>query len=199
MTVRRPPRQVGDREPGLSPQLLADLADWKIHLHARSFTAVSVDMLLRDLRRTVPSALGYTLAIGATPRLPRVSITVAAGPLPVGQVRDHLTFDLPVAHEITAGATFYAGREGAFDQLAALLRDSATFGSGRVETGGGVDETVEPGVHGLADHTKVSYAIGVLLARGQTFDEAEQHLGRLAERVGTLEAAAEHLLSTFAA
>ena len=58
---------------------------------------------------------------------------------------------------------------------------------------------VEPGVHGLADHTKVNYALGVLLARGESFEEAQGHLRRLADRFGTIEAAAEHLLSAFGA
>lgn len=182
---------------GLSQDLLADLSDWKINLHTRSFTAVSVDMLLRDLRRTVPSALGYTVVLVAVPGLPEVSITVTDGPIPPGEVDATITFDLPVAHGITAGVTFYAGMAGAFDRLADLLTSSDTFGNGRIELTGPLDVDVEPGVHGLADHTKVNYAIGVLLARGRTVAEADRHLQRLALRHGSLEAAAEHLLMTF--
>ena len=66
-----------------------------------------------------------------------------------------------------------------------------------VDLGGPLDVDVDPGVHGLADHTKVNYAIGVLLARGRSYEEADEHLARLAERLGTLEAAADHLLTTF--
>jgi hypothetical protein len=196
--VDRPQGRRGD-EPvaGLSQDLLADLSDWKINLHTRSFTAVSVDMLLRDLRRTVPSALGYTVVLVAVPGLPEVSITVAEGRLESGQVGSTITFGLPVAHGITARVTFYAGATGAFDLLASLLLISDTFGNGRIELTGPLDVAVEPGVHGLADHTKVNYAIGVLLARGRTVAEADRHLQRLALRHGSLEAAAEHLLMTF--
>jgi hypothetical protein len=182
---------------GLSADLLADLSDWKISLGTRSFTAVSVDMLLRDLRKTVPSALGYTLVLVAVPGLPEVSITVADGLLVPGQVLSTVTFGLPVSPDVTAGVTFYASEAYAFDRLATLIDDSAVFGSGRVELGGPLEEDVQPGVHGLADHTKVNYAIGVLLARGWSYEESEQHLRRLAEERGTLEAAAEHLLATF--
>ena len=87
-------------------------------------------MLLRDLRRAVSSALGYTLVLVSAPRLPEVSITVADERLPPGQVRSTITFDLPVAHEITAAVTFYARRDDAFDQLAALLGTSDTFATG---------------------------------------------------------------------
>ena len=197
MSVRSSSARSSDPQDGLSPELLADLADWKLNLHARSFTRVSVEMLLRDLRRSVPSALGYTLALVAVPGLPEVSITVADEPLTPGRVLSSITFGLPVAHQVTAHVTFYAAETGAFDQLAPLLETSATFGDGQIQLGGALVADVEPGVHGLADHSKVNYAIGVLLARGRSFDEADRHLRRLAERYGTLEAAAEHLLTTF--
>lgn len=189
--------RAGEPGAGISQDLLADLSDWKINLHTRSFTAVSVEMLLRDLRRTVPSALGYTVVLVAVAGLPEVSITVADGRLAVGQVGSTITFDLPVAYGITAGVTFYAGAAEAFDRLAPLLLSSDTFGSGRIQRGGALDVDVLPGVHGLADHTKVNYAIGVLLARGRTIAEADRHLQRLAVKHGSLEAGAEHLLMTF--
>jgi hypothetical protein len=186
-----------DQQTELSAELLTDLSEWRLNLHTRSFTAVSVDMLLRDLRRTVPSALGYTLVLVAAPGLPEVSITVADGRLASGQVLSTLTFDLPVAHEVSAGVTFYAGLAGAFDHLAPLLVTSATFGTGRVQLGGPVEADVEPGVQGLADHTKVNYAIGVLLARGLSLAQADRYLARLADRFGSLEIAADHLLTSF--
>lgn len=199
MTVRTSGPQPGEPQVGLSLQLLADLADWKLNLYARSFTRVSVDMLLRDLRRAVSSALGYTLVIVSAAGLPEVSITVADGRLPQGQIRSTVTFDLPVAHDITAVVTFYARQDDAFDELAALLGTSDTFATGAIRLGGPSDAEVEPGVHGLADHTKVNYALGVLLARGESIDEAHRHLQRLADRFGTIEAGAEHLLSAFGA
>jgi hypothetical protein len=181
----------------LSPDLLADLSDWGLHLRERSFTQLSVDMLLRDLRRTVPSALGYTLVLGLVPGLPEVSITVAHAALTPDQVSASIAFDLPVAHDVAARATFYAGLERAFDRLGDLLEASATFGPGGITLGGGPQETLEPGVRGLADHSRVNYAVGVLLARGKSFDQAQAHLQRLAEQHGSLQAAAEHVLLRF--
>jgi hypothetical protein len=189
--------QPGEPTPGLSANLLADLSDWRLHLHERSFTQLSVDMLLRDLRRTVPSALGYTLVLGLAPGLPEVSITVARGRLAQDEVRSSIAFDLPVADESTARATFYASLEHAFDTLGDLLGASATFGSGPVHLGGTPDADLEPGVHGLEDHSRVNYAVGVLLARGKSFDQAHQHLRDLAAQHGSLQAAAEHVLLTF--
>lgn len=193
-------RSAGGTEATTLPAaLVADLTDWTEHLHARSFTRVSVDMLLRDLRHSVPSALGYTLVLVAGPGLPEVSITVADGRLTPDLVGSTLGFDLPTAHGITATATFYAGTADALDPLAGLLGASATFGAGGVRVGALLAEDVEPGVHGLDDHTRVNYAIGVLLGRGYSVEEADVHLRRLARRLGTLGDAANHLLSTFAA
>jgi hypothetical protein len=184
-------------QPGLSPDLLADLSDWGLHLHERSFTQLSVDMLLRDLRRTVPSALGYTLVLVLAPGAPEVSITVAHVRLTPDRVRSSIAFDLPAGHGVAARATFYGGAECAFDRLGDLLGGSATFGRGGVQLGGGLQEDLEPGVQGLADHSRVNYAVGVLLGRGKSFDQAHEHLHRLAEQHGSLPAAAEHVLLTF--
>lgn len=184
---------------GLSADLLADLSDWRINLHARSFTQASIDLLLHNLRSAVPSALGYTLVLVSAPGLPEVSITVVDGRLTSGQVRSTVTFDLPVAHEVTADVTFYAGEASAFDRLATLLGSSETFAGEDIRLAGSLDDEVQAGVRGLADHIKVNYAIGVLLARGRSSEEAERHLQRLADRLGSLEAAAEHLLTTFSA
>jgi hypothetical protein len=196
-TLRSSGAQPGEPRPELSADLLADLADWRLHLRDRSFTQLSVDMLLRDLRRTVPSAVGYTLALGLAPGLPEVSITVAQGRLAQDDVRSSIAFDLPVAQDVTARATFYASLENAFAALAALLGASATFGSGTLQLGAALEQEVQPGVRGLEDHSRVNYAVGVLLARGKSFDQAHQHLRDLAEAHGSLQSAAEHVLLTF--
>lgn len=194
----RPPA-VGPLDPpaGLPESLRADLSDWRNNLHAGSYTATSVDMLLRDLRRSVPSALGYTLVIAARPGRPEISIVVADEPLRSGSVLSTVRFGLPVSAGVTAEVTFYAGESEAFDRLGTLIDDSAVFGSDLVELGGPLDGDVLPGVRGLEDHTKVNYALGVLLSRGKSFDQAERHLGLLATRLGSAGAAAEHLLATF--
>jgi hypothetical protein len=184
---------------GLAVSLLADLADWQRQLVTRSFTRVSVEMLLRDLRHTVPSALGYRLVLVAAPGLPEVSITVVDETQAPDRIRSSITFDLPVAQGLSAAATFYAGIEDAFDELAGLLASSTGFGTAHLRLGGRPQEAVEPGVHGLDDHTRVHHALGVLLARGQSFDQAHRHLLRLAEQHGSLQAGADHLLTAFGA
>jgi hypothetical protein len=189
------PSAHGPRDAGLTPALVGDLTDWRVHLHGGSFTQVAVDMLLRDLRRTVHSALGYRLVLMTPPGLPEVSITAADRSLPAGRVASTLTFALPAAHGIEARATFFAGDEQAFDELARLLRLSESFGAGPVDLGGALDADLEPGVHGLTDHTRVNHAFGVLLGRGESVEEAERHLRDLARRLGSVQAAAEHVLS----
>ena len=151
-------------------------------------------LLLRDLRRSVPSAVGYRLVLVAAPGLPEVSITVTDGPLPAGRVRSTLTFGLPASHGIEALATFFAEEASAFDDLALLLRRSESFGPGPVDLGGALDADLEPGVQGLADHTRVNHAFGVLLGRGATPEEAERQLRDLGARLGSVQAAAEHVL-----
>ena len=177
----------------LAAVLLADLGDWGVHLGTRSFTQVAVEMLLRDLRRMVPSALGYTLVVVATAELPQVSITVADGPSSPGQVGSSLGFDLPVARGASAVATFYAREEGAFDRLADLLGPG--LGAGRVRRAGASAQVLTPAVHGLADHTTVNYAIGILLERGCPSTSRSGYLDRLAARLGTLHGAAGHVLA----
>jgi hypothetical protein len=177
----------------LAAALLADLGDWGVHLGTRSFTRVAVEMLLRDLRRMVPSALGYTLVVVETPELPRVSITVADGPPTPGQVGSSLGFDLPVARGACAVATFFAHEEGAFDRLADLL--GVGLGAGGVRLAGASAEVLTPGVDGLADHSTVNYAIGILLQRGLSVDESRRYLDGLAGRLGTLHGAADHVLA----
>ncbi|GAB2581530.1 hypothetical protein [Microlunatus antarcticus] len=178
-----------------SAVLLADLADWSVQLHARSFTRVSVEMLLRDLRRSVPSALGYTLALGDAADLARVTITVADEKLLPAQVGSTITFALPVVQGTSATATFYAAEQQAFDELAVLLAGSPACGPDRVRLDGAPATDVEPGVDGLADHTRINYAIGILLARGLSYEESQRYLHRLADHFQTLEAAADHLLT----
>jgi hypothetical protein len=179
----------------LSAVLLADLSDWSVQLHARSFTRVSVEMLLRDLRRSVPSALGYTLTLSGSADLARVTITVADEKLRPAQVGSTITFALPVVQGTSATATFYAAEPKAFDQLADLLAVSAACGRDQVHLDGPPGADVEPGVDGLADHTRINYAIGILLARGMSYEESERYLHRLADHFQTLEAAADHLLT----
>lgn len=179
----------------LSAVLLADLSDWSVQLHARSFTRVSVEMLLRDLRRSVPSALGYTLALSGTADLARVSITVADATLAVTQIGSTIGFALPVVQGTSATATFYAAGQGAFDELADLLAARPGPGADQVHLGGAPGADVEPGVHGLADHTRINYAIGILLARGMSYEESDRYLHELADHFQTLDAAADHLLT----
>lgn len=50
-------------------------------------------------------------------------------------------------------------------------------------------------MQGLADHPRVDHAIGILLTRGLSWEESEDHLHRLADRVGTLDEAGDHLLA----
>ena len=111
------------------------------------------------------------------------------------QVASTITFALPVVQGTSATATFYAAEQRAFDQLAVLLASSAAGGPDQVHLDGAPATDVEPGVDGLADHTRINYAIGILLARGMSYEESERYLQQLTDHFQTLEAAADHLLT----
>lgn len=176
--------------------LVADLQDWALHLQARSFTGSAVRTLLYDVRRVVPSTLGYTLRLLGEPHEPPVSITVVDEPLPPDRVRSTLTLSLTSRHEVDSSATFYAGTADAFDLIADGLAARLGLPREQVSTDARVLATVEPGIHGLQDHTEVDYAFGILLGRGRDEDQARAELQALTQRLGNPVAAARAVVAS---
>ncbi|RYZ32241.1 MAG: hypothetical protein EOP01_01605 [Propionibacteriaceae bacterium] len=179
-----------------SDVLAADLQDWAEHLQAHSFTDHAVERLLYDVGRVVPSALGYTLRLLGEPWEPPVSITVADEALPPDRIRSTLTMALTSRHDGEVLATFYAGEPDAFDRIADRLAASLGLPREQVRTDSDVTVTVEPGIEGLADHTELHYAFGLLLGRGRDETQARAELARLAHRLGSPLAAARAVLQS---
>lgn len=176
--------------------LVADLRDWPRHLQARSFTDRAVQMLLYDVRKVVPSTLGYTLRLIGEPLEPPVSITVVDEPLPPVRILSTLTLTLTSRHDVDSSATFYADTADAFDLIADRLAPSLNLPRGQVNTHERVLTAVEPGIHGLQDHTELHYAFGILLARGRGEDQARAELQALTHRLGSPAAAARAVLGS---
>lgn len=174
--------------------LVADLRDWAEHLQERSFTDSAVRLLLYDVRRVVPSTLGYTLRLLGDRWEPPVSITVVDDPLPPERVRSTLTLTLTSRHDVDSSATFYASEAEAFDRIADRLAASLGVPREQVSTAASVAATVEPGIEGLHDHTELHYAFGVLLGRGRDEAEARMELASLTRRLGSPLAAARAVL-----
>ena len=176
--------------------LVADLQDWAEHLQARSFTDHAVKVLLYDVRRVVPSTLGYTLRLLGEPWEPPISITVADEPLPPARIRSTLTMTLTSRHESESLATFYAAKQDAFDRVADRLAARLGLPREQVRTDSDVTVAIKPGIEGLADHTELHYAFGILLGRGRDETQARAELTSLAHRFGSPLAAARAILQS---
>lgn len=176
--------------------LSADLDDWAVHLQARSFTDSAIELMLDDVRRVVPSTLGYTLRLVGEPWEPPVSITVVDERLSPDRIGSTLTMALTSRHDVDSSATFYATEPDAYDRIADGLAASLGLPREQVRTDSVVTASVEPGIEGLADHTELHYAFGMLLARGRNEVQARAELTRLTHELGSSVAAARSVLGS---
>jgi hypothetical protein len=155
--------------------LTAALVDPVTDLHA------ILDVLLDDLHGAVSSFLGLTVTMQSE-WFP-VTLT-AIDPDPARTARTSLALSLGRPGGARPGdkIVWYAGRPGAFVDLAADLE--------RVPSDGGVvldghlpatpGPPREPGITGLAELSVINQAIGVLITRGHTPDQAKAELRRRA-------------------
>ena len=140
----------------------------------------SLDDLLNGLRRASPSSLGlevHALVAGQDVRFGRflpgvrpgdvtasLRVPLLRAPEPPGPV----TGDVQV--------TFYAGRAGAFVDLAADLAHAQGLDPDRLELDGHAPSSTGTGVRGLERVSVVHRAVGVLIAQGHDAHEAYDHL-----------------------
>lgn len=69
-------------------------------------------------------------------------------------------------HDGESLATFYAAEQDAFDRIAGRLAARLGLPRDQVRTNSDVTGAVQAWYRGLADHTELHYAFGVLLGRG---------------------------------
>ena len=155
-----------------------------------------LSVLVDDLTSAIPSLLGLQLTVVVGDG----AVTISTGAIDASAVAASL--HVPLDQVTTAGAgsnvIFYAGRPGAFVDLAADFRFAYGL-DGRVV----LDEHFHPpaspvdpsGVTGLTEFSLINQAIGVLIEQGQTRETAPAELHRRAERASrTLSEAAQQLL-----
>ena len=179
------------RPPLVAVALSADLRDLAVDLAAGGYTRTIMAMLERDLRRSVPSALGATITLSRGHDHAPVQIHLVARTLAPDEIRAALRFPLaapPPTPELTPGpmagpafsvsVTLYAARAVAFADLAVDLADVLHV---EVDQQPPMpDSPISPGTSGLTDLTQVNIALGHLVNRGRTLVEARAELARLA-------------------
>lgn len=180
-------------------------------------TALSLDLknLLRvldlpglDIERSL-RALRYDLEL-AVPSYGGLSMTVMVEgqPVTLSSMSDQATdvvigssLDVPLS--LTAGLAagsglvLYAGAPGAFVDLAADLTYALGAGEGEVVLDRHLKPASRSGIVGVEELAMINRAIGVLIGRGRTPDEARDYLHRTAEERGLqLYQVAAYLIST---
>jgi hypothetical protein len=157
-----------------------------------------LDVLVDDLTAAVSSFLGLRMTLHQPDGCPVTLTTMGADTartagacltLPLGRSTD----------EGPGGGTvvFYARNPGAFVDLAADLQRV----HGQVDLDGQLpssgDQPRRAGITGLAEHSVLNQAIGVLITRGHTPAEAQRELRRrAADTPHTLPEVAKHVLAS---
>ncbi len=158
-----------------------------------------VAALADDVTAAVPSFLGLTLTVLLDGR--PVTVT-AIDPDLVAAAGTSLQLPLERLAGAAPGSSvvFYAGRPGAFVDLAADTRYAYGL-DGDVVLDGHLNpltrvSVVDPGINGSTEMSVINQAIGVLIARGHLPEEAHDELvRRAADHVGGLPGAAADLLT----
>jgi hypothetical protein len=156
--------------------LTAALVDPVTDLHA------ILDVLVDDLHAAVSSFLGLTVTLQSE-WFP-VTLTAIDPDLAL-LARSSLALSLGRSAGARPGdkIVWYAARPDAFDDLAADL-ERAPGSDGGVELNGDLPVTPgpprQPGITGLAELSVINQAIGVLITRGHTPDQAKAKLRRRA-------------------
>ena len=175
--------------------------------------------LTEDAVIAVRSFLGLSVTLSIDGQ--DVTVTSMSGLVELSDVRSSLRVPLhAVSPNLSGHVVFYAGRTGAFVQLAADLRAELGGGQaavelveGRLDTragspGPGADNsgagssgrrgtvaTVVSGITGAAEMSSVNRAVGLLIGRGYTPEDARAHLREEAARATTpLHVTAQRLL-----
>ena len=159
----------------------------------------NIAALAADVTAAVPSFLGLTMTLLLDGR--PVTVTAIEADLAAAAGASLLLPLDPLAGAASGSSVvFYAGRPGAFVDLAADTRYAYSLDGDVVLdphlTGQPGARPVRPGVNGTDEITLINQAIGVLIARGQPPEEAHDELvARAADHPRGLPGAAEDLLA----
>lgn len=150
-----------------------------------------------DVQLSVASFVGLTLRVGVAGQ--RVTLT-SVDESQLDSIASSLALPVPMTSSVAPAAelVLYASKPGAFVDLAADVTFALQSPSGEVR----IDQhlprgAIHSGLEGVEEMAMVSRAVGVLIGRGLTPEEARDHLDRKALRSG-LEVfqVAAYLLST---
>lgn len=180
--------------PELPLAIAAHLRDLAVDLSEGGYTVTTLALLNRDLQRRVPSALGSTIELTRGAHHPGVRLNILARVVHPAEIGSALQVPLPSpVVSFTASITIYARQPEALNDLAVEL--AAILGVPVDEHPVLPEHAIEPGTGGLTDFTLVNIALGHLLNRGRTIDQARAELARHAHNYQSdLAGAARELL-----
>ena len=149
----------------------------------RQSRAADLTRCLQSLSTDAVTAVSSFLGLAVTVRIDGqdVTLTTTGDMLEPADVRATLRLPLgAISIGLVGTVTFYASRPGAFDDLAAQLRSTlAATGDVRlvvVDEGQSTPALLVSGITGAAELSLVNRAVGVLLERGCTPEEARAEL-----------------------
>jgi len=155
-----------------------------------------LDVLVDDLSAAVSSFLGLRMTLHPLDECPVTLTTMDTNPLMAGACLT-LSLGRPTSEAQDGTVVFYAGNPGAFVDLAADLQrvHGQVHLDDQLPSAG--DRTDRPGITGLAEHSVVNQAIGVLITRGHIPGEAYAELRRrAADTLCSVPDAARHVLTS---
>jgi hypothetical protein len=185
-TMRRtgPPRSAMN----LPLALIADLQDLAIDLAVDSYSQTTLEMLQRDLRRNVATALGASITVpGTRMREAALQLNLVRQTVERHEIATGLKLSLNRFCTSTAGViTFYATAPQAFVQLATDLASVLQLSPGDLDQHPPLPvEPLHPGISGLQDLAVVNQAVGILMGRGRSLHQARAELRHRAVESGT--------------
>lgn len=184
----------------LARALAADLRDLAIDLSAGGYTRTTLAMLERNLSRRVPAILGGTVTlVTASPSGATISVNMVSRVVGPDEIAAALEIALgPLLPDVSGTVVIYSGEPDAFVGLAAELAEASNMSPFVLDPHPPLPTVaIAPNADGLEDFSLVNRALGVLLNRGYSVDDARSELGRRAERSHTaLTAAARVVLAS---
>lgn len=156
-----------------------------------------LDVLVDDLSAAVSSFLGLRMTLHQLDGCPVTLTVVDTNPPLMAGACLTLSLGRSTSEGQDDMVVFYAGNPGAFVDLAADLErvHGQVHVDDQLPSAG--DQTDRPGMTGLAEHSVVNQAIGVLITRGHIPGDALAELRRrAADTVSSVPDAARHVLAS---
>jgi len=131
-----------------------------------------LQVLADDLTAAIPSFLGLHVTATAPGGGDPITVTTM-DEQQTAQVRASLR--LPLAACPAGTVIYYAAAPGAFDAMAVEIQRAHQF-DGQVQLDLNLHPTNRPGITGLAELTAINQAVGILIGRGRTLQQAHAEL-----------------------